>query len=70
MIRSKHIQSLSELKQFFDIVTSHTFVHNTTQSQAGQPGHQTYPAHQQSSQFTARQFEASVHEDFLEGWQQ
>lgn len=69
LIRYKKISSLSELRQFFDIVTSHAFVHSTTQSQSTQSNYQSFPAQQQqNSQFIHRQLETAVHEDFLENW--
>ena len=70
LIRYRHIQSLGDLRQFFEIVTSHSFVHNTSQSQSSQSSYQSFPSSHQNSSLINRQFEAAVHEDFLDGWQQ
>jgi hypothetical protein len=72
LIRQRQIQSLVDLKPFFEIITTHTFVHNSNQNQMQQQPNAS--SHQQQSQSLSssnmRLFEANVHEDFLDGWSQ
>jgi hypothetical protein len=53
IIKQRTIQSISELKPFFQIVTASNFVNNPNQN---------------SLLSSMKLYEASVHEDFLEGW--
>lgn len=65
LLRYKRISSLVDLRAFFEQVTAHQFVHSSNQT------HIITSQQLQSSLLTTtnlKQFEASVHEDFLEGW--
>lgn len=67
LIRQRQINQLVDLKPFFDMVTSHAFVHNSAQSNLIN----NYQYQQTQNLLTStnlRLFEATVHEDFLEGW--
>jgi hypothetical protein len=64
LIRQRQIQSLVELKPFFEIITTHSFVHSSNQNQMQQQSNS-------NQQLTIlKLFESTVHEDFLDGWTQ
>jgi hypothetical protein len=71
IIKQRTIQSISELRPFFHIASASNFIHSSSQSgSAANPSsvsqHQTI-----SNPHTAnsmKQFENSVHEDFLDGY--
>lgn len=66
LLRYKRVTSLVDLKSFFEQVTTHQFVHNSNQTHLI-----TNQQLQQNSILMTtnlKLFEASVHEDFLEGW--
>ncbi len=64
MIRQRQMQSLVELKPFFEIITTHSFVHSSNQNQMQQQSN----SNQQLA--ILKLFESTVHEDFLDGWTQ
>ena len=64
LIRQRQIQSLVELKPFFEIITAHTFVHGSNQNQIQQQSNNN------GSNSNLKHFESTVHEDFLDGWTQ
>jgi len=59
----RQIQSLLELRPFFETVNTQEFVLNTNQGQINQQ----YNSNQQNN-FYLRQFEVNVHNDFLDDW--
>lgn len=65
LLRYKRISSLVDLKAFFEQVTAHQFVHSSNQTHL-------ITSHQLQNSLlmttNLKLFEASVHEDFLEGW--
>ena len=60
-LRQRKIQSLLELRGFFESMTAHSLVHNFNQ---GQQQTSTQPI----SNAYLKLFETSVHDDFLDGW--
>lgn len=69
LIRQRLINALADLKPFFDTVTTHAFVHNSSQSNLIN-NHQYQQTQNLLTSTNLRLFEANVHEDFLEGWTQ
>jgi hypothetical protein len=66
IIKQKQIQTIVELKPFFELVTTHAFVHNSNQTQAVTQSQ----SQNLLSTTNLKLFEACVHEDFLDGWGQ
>ncbi len=64
LIRQRQIQSLIELKPFIEVVNRSDFFQNSNQAYIN---HQNNP---QQNNYYLKQFEMSVHEDFLENWLQ
>ncbi len=69
LIRSRLVTNLVDLKPFFDVVTTHAFVHSSISSNL--INNQQYQQTQNLLTSTnLRLFEAHAHEDFLDGWSQ